>query len=114
MSKKLFVIFLGISVIGLSLYFAKPSHAQNPVTTLLDRIAEKFNLKKEDVQKVADDFRLEKQKTMQEQRRKNLDEKLTQAVKDGKITESQKQEILKKMEELQKNNEADRTQMQNW
>jgi len=105
---------LALAVIGISLYSAEPTNAQNPVTTLIDRISEKFNLKKEDVQKVADDFRSEKQKTWEEQRKKNLDEKLSEAVKSGKITEAQKQAILKKMEELRNKKETNRVEMQNW
>jgi len=114
MTNKILIITLGLFTIVGSLYFAKPTQAQNPVTTLIDRIAEKFNLNQNEVQKVADDFRSEKMKTMQTERRARLEERLTQAVSNGKITQTQKNSILKKMDELQKKREEDRTDMLNW
>ena len=114
MTKKLFVITLGLAVIGLSLYFAQPTNAQNPVTSLIERIAEKFNLNKDDVQKTVEEFRTEKMNYMQTERKANLEEKLTQAVADGKISETQKQTILKKMDELKNHRETHRTDMEAW
>lgn len=67
--------------------------------TLIDRITKVFKLNETEVNKVATDFRTEKQA----ERTKLLEEKLTQLVKDGKITNDQKTKILAKHKEMQEN-----------
>lgn len=64
--------------------------------TLADRIAQKFNLKKEDVQAVITEDR-EQHRAEHQQR---LQERLAQAVTDKKITEQQKSEIQAKLQEM--------------
>lgn len=114
MSKKNLILVISLVIIGGSLYMVKDANALISNPTLINRIAEKFNLKQDDVQKVAEEFRTEKMKTMQVQAKTRLEEKLTLAVSDGKITEVQKQAFLNKFDELQKNRESERAEMQNW
>ena len=71
---------------------------------IVEKIANKFNLNKDEVKKVFD----EQHKEREAERQKTLEDKLTQAVKDGKITEDQKTKLLTKLEELHKTREANR------
>ncbi len=72
--------------------------------TVVQRIAQKFGLQKSSVQSVFDDIRKERQAEMQKQ----LEERLTQAVKDGKLTDAQKNLILAKHKDMQANREKNR------
>lgn len=102
---------VGILVISGFLFFgATAAQAQetNAVkTSLIQRIAQKFNLKEADVKTVFDQHHSERQAEMQ----KKVDEKLTQAVKDGKITEAQKQLIVAKHKEMQTQFESQKETM---
>ncbi len=64
--------------------------------SLASKIATKFNLNKNDVQKVVDEQRSEHMANMQAK----FNDRLTQAVKDGKITEDQKTKIIAKQAEM--------------
>lgn len=83
-------------MLGGGLYSVQASAAtsNNPDDSLANKIATKFNLKKEDVQTVISDFHKEEHSQHQADRQKHTEERLTQAVKDGKITEEQKTKIL--------------------
>lgn len=70
--------------------------------SLVDKIATKFNLNKDDVQKVFDQDREEHRQEMQQK----LEDRLSKAVSDGKITEQQKTLILNKVQEMQSNKES--------
>lgn len=72
-------------------------------TSLIERIASRFNLSTSDVQSVFDEDRKEHQAEMEQR----FEEKLSEAVSNGTITEKQKALILAKHEELQKEREAD-------
>lgn len=72
-------------------------------TSIIERIASRFNLNKNDVQSVFD----EQRKAHQEEMTKQLETRLSEAVSKGTITEEQKSLILTKHEELQKEREAD-------
>ncbi|OGC50410.1 hypothetical protein A2716_04355 [candidate division WWE3 bacterium RIFCSPHIGHO2_01_FULL_40_23] len=63
---------------------------------LIQRLIEKFNLNKTDVDKIVQEFRTERQTEM----RKSHEERLNQAVKDGKLTNEQKNKILSKFDEF--------------
>jgi hypothetical protein len=85
--------------------------------TLIDKLIEKFGLNKNEVQTVINTFRTEKQADMQAR----FEARLTTAVKNGELTEAQKQLILTKHAELIKNQEADfqnrqtkRTELEAW
>jgi hypothetical protein len=66
---------------------------------LIAAIAQKFNVPQDQVQQVFNDHRAKRQSEMQAK----MDERLTQLVKDGKLTEDQKQAIIAKLAE-EKNN----------
>lgn len=80
---------------GAGLYGVSASAApNNQDDSLADKIATKFNLKKDDVQSVVTEYRSEKRAEHREEHQKRLEERLTQAVKDGKLSEDQKSKIL--------------------
>jgi hypothetical protein len=80
-----------LSIAGLaSAATAKPD-------SLAAEIAQKFHLKESDVQSVIDTHRGE----MQSYRESHYEDRLAQAVKDGKLTAAQKDQILAKRKELQ-------------
>ena len=86
---------LTTTVVGGGLFGVSAMAATNNTDdTLAGRIATKFNLNKDDVQKVVTDYRSEQRTAHQADHHKKLEERLTQAVKDGKITEAQKTKIL--------------------
>lgn len=100
--KSLFALTVGLLVAG-SLITAKNISADqedNPTTSLVAKISQKFNLNQNDVQSVFSEYHQERQS----QRVSQLETRLTQAVSDGKISDSQKQAILAKIQE----NQADR------
>ena len=80
----------------------------NPQDGLIQKIADKFHLNKSDVQAVFDEDR----STREAERQKKVEAELTQAVKDGKITEAQKQLLLDKQKALQTEREANKDDMQ--
>ncbi len=94
-------------------------------TSIVDRIAQKFNLNKDDVQQVFDEHRDE----MHETRSANLETKLNSLVSEGKLSEDQKTKLVAKLEERQNNRpnfesltreqikekrETERTEFKNW
>lgn len=83
------------------------TNAQSGSDSLVAKIAQKFSLKEADVKEV-----FEEEKASRDTERKTAnEERLTQAVTDGKITDEQKKKILAKQEELQANRESDREAM---
>jgi putative NIF3 family GTP cyclohydrolase 1 type 2 len=88
------LIFVGIT---LFIPHSRTDAQTNTVSDIVARIAEKFNLKQEDVQKVFD----EEKARHKAQWQKNLEAKLNDAVKNGDITDSQRQAILEKQKEIQ-------------
>lgn len=70
--------------------------------TLIQKITEKFNLNQGEVEDVFNQHREERH----QQRQTEFEEKLNQAVADGKISEEQKNLILNKREELQGQRES--------
>lgn len=98
--KKLALLSGAIAIVGLSsiavLNVASAANQTNKEDTLVSKISQKFNLNKSDVQKVFDEEHLAREAEM----KANYESKLTQAVKDGKITEDQKTKLLAKEAEL--------------
>ncbi len=70
-------------------------------STIVQKLVDKFNLNQGEVEAVFDEAKKEHQTQM----RANFETKLSQAISDGKITETQKQAILTKHDELAKNHE---------
>lgn len=67
-----------------------------PMQDLVKKIAERFHLNEADVQKVFDEVHDEHKAEME----KKVEERLSEAVKNGKITEAQKNAILEKHKEI--------------
>lgn len=88
------LVIFGLAVLGVSQVKAQGQQGKYPL--IIQKLVERFGLKESDVQAVFDEVRQERQLQMQER----FEERLDQAVKDGKITESQKQAILAKHKEL--------------
>lgn len=99
MNRKLVVVTVGLGLVvaGALASKAYAQTATTPYQTIIQKLVAKFGLKQADVQSVFDEARSEHQAQAQTK----LDDKLSQAVKDGKITEAQKQAILAKLKELQ-------------
>lgn len=84
---------VGLSSLGVSQAAqAQPGHN----STLVDKIAAKFNLNKDDVQKVFDENRAEHAA----ERKQEMEQELNRAVANGQITSQQKDEIISKLKEL--------------
>lgn len=99
MIKKVLLPAVTLLVVGASIFGAHGALAadtDNPESTLVQKIATKFNLNQDEVQKVFDEEHASREAEMQT---KN-DERLSQLVTDGKITEAQKTLILNKQKEL--------------
>ncbi|HYH75482.1 MAG TPA: hypothetical protein VD735_06005 [Candidatus Saccharimonadales bacterium] len=77
-------------------------------SSLITKIAEKFNLSESDVQAVFDADRSEREA----EREQHMEERLSQAVTDGDLTSAQKEAILAKYKTLQSEREADKDSMQ--
>ncbi len=105
------VVFSTLLIAGFTLIYSGKTLAYNPMgqTTIAQRIAQRFNLKQEDVQAVFDQVRQERQQLMQQKYQSWLD----QLVKEGKITEQQKQLLLNKHQEIQANRLKTREDLQN-
>src|SRR3990167_2517246 len=76
----------------------------NSGDSLAQKIAQKFNLDEGKVKAVIQENREEH---MQEHKQE-AEDKLTQAVADGKITEEQKTKLLAKLEEMRKNSQENK------
>jgi len=90
---------LGAGVYGVSRVSAYGNGMGN--VSIAEKIAEKFSLNKDDVQKVFDDDRGERFSQMKDDFAKRLDE----AVSSGELTAEKKQLIMDKMEEMRKERE---------
>jgi hypothetical protein len=104
---KKYLLYVTTSVVALTaigaLAFSAVSAAApstthiNPMATLVNALAQRFNLSPTDVQKVFDDQKAQMQSNMQ---RKTTD-RINQAVTAGKLTQDQATKILAKQAELQ-------------
>jgi hypothetical protein len=96
------------SIGGMQLVSAQSNNdAADGKTSIIDKLAQKFNLKPADVKAVFDQNRAEHQAARQQK----ITDELTQLVKDGKLTEAQKQLILAKMTEVQAQTQANHDSM---
>lgn len=94
--KKAIAVAAVVSMVGLA-SVAGLASAQASNNSLVDKIAQKFNLDKSEVQKVFDEDRSAREAG----REQRYEERLTRAVKDGKLTEDQKTKILAKHKEFE-------------
>ncbi len=107
-SKKLFTaISFTILVFGIMIVAPK-AHAQSPTASphenfiqgLIQVIAQKFGLDKNQVQTFANTYMQDQRKKMQDTMKKREEDRLTLLVQQGKITDTQKQAILKEIDTL--------------
>ena len=111
--KKSLLIGLSTTAVTLSLVgLASMASAQSTSagTSLIDKIATKFNLNKSDVQAVFDANRTEKEA----ERAAEMSDKLQTLVDKGTITADQKAKIEAKQKELQTARDAKRTELEKW
>ncbi len=78
---------------------------------LVEILANKFNLDESEVEKTFKEHQLANRSERQSEMKSRLEEKLKQAVTDGKITDKQKNLILAKREEMQNKISQD---VENW
>lgn len=97
------VAVIGGTLLGSTNVFAQSATTDGgPMSPLVQKIADKFGLNKDEVQAVFDESRAE----METQRKAEYETRLTQLVTDGKITEAQKQLIIAKNAELEAGRKA--------
>ena len=101
-------ILLGAGAYGVGGAYASESDS-NFRNSLIEKIAQKFNLNKDEVEKVFKEDREERRTQMEER----FNQRLNEAVSNGELTEAQKSLILAKREELQKEREAKITEKRN-
>jgi LPS sulfotransferase NodH len=112
-SKRLIATFLVLGAIISIGYFGTTSvfaDDEKPKDILVQRIAEKFDLNESDVEAVFEAVKDEKIAEMEARR----EEKLSQAVSDGVITETQKNILLSKMKEHMETRKMNHEEMQAW
>jgi hypothetical protein len=91
--KRSLLVAGAVATIGLAGLGAGAAFAASPIDgpgTLIDKIAQRFNLKKEDVQKVFDEERT----AHQAEHEQNMTENLQKAVSDGKLTRNRPTKLL--------------------
>ena len=105
-SKKILLTAAAVSILGVG-SLASVAQAQGDGDNLVDKISQRFNVDKNEVQKVFD----EERESRQADRQKGYEEMLNQAVKDGKLTQGQKEKVLAKHNELKQEMEQNREEM---
>lgn len=90
------MLMLGIIVTGLLSVSYASAHESGEYPTIVKKLADKFNLNEDEVKAVFDEDRQEHFADMQA----NWAERLDDLVSEGKITNSQKDAIIKKHEEM--------------
>ena len=111
-----------VSVLGVRSVRADENSTYPPI---VQKLVERFNLNTEEVQQVFDEARGERQQEMQVR----FEERLNQAVSEGKINQEQKEAIMAKKDEMKanrgefkdltpeerhQNREAHRQEMETW
>lgn len=100
--KKLALISGTLAAVGIASFVglgAASAQGENGQDSIATKIAQKFNLNKDDVQKVFD----EQREAHQADRKAEMKAKLDQAVKDGKITADQEAKLIAKLDEMKAN-----------
>jgi DNA repair ATPase RecN len=100
LKKKIFissVVMTGILAVGAIGVLPADAQEANSYPPIIQRLADRFSLNAEEVQVVFEEERADHHSEMLQ----NFDDRLNNAVSDGKITEEQKAAILDKHEEMQ-------------
>jgi len=92
----------GVAGVGVANAATDTSDSTGPMSGLVEAIATKFNLNKDEVQAVVDSERSE----MEAEREADVKADVAKLVSDGKITQTQADQINTKRAELQKEREA--------
>lgn len=111
MEKKI-ILPVAVLLITGAAFFGTAAYAQvnqNNQGNMAQELAQKLGIDEAKVQTAFDEIRNEHRQEMQAQ----FTERLNQAVAEGKLTEDQKNLILKKHEEMQAQRETEREQVQN-
>jgi hypothetical protein len=113
MNKKIALAMLLVAVLGTGMFastnvFAETAVDNNPMSALVQKIADKFGLKASDVQAIFTQDQVDRKTEME----KKFLEQLAQDVKDGKITDAQKQLIIAKRKEVEANHQTEMQTMQ--
>jgi hypothetical protein len=98
---------IGLGVLGISSVKADDETTSSPI---VEKLVSKFNLNEDEVVGVFNELRDEKRAEMQAAR----EERLSEAVSDGVITEEQKQALISKWQEMETKREQERQEMQAW
>lgn len=103
------VATIGIASLGSAglVSAATSSSADNPKQSLIDSIASKFKLNKDEVKKVFD----ENHAAREAEHEQKMTDSLAQAVKDGKLTQEQADKLTAKLKEMHDTREANRDSM---
>ncbi len=107
-TKKIVIPLLAITVILVTGVFVFRNVYAEETTNfppLIQRIVEKFGLNADEVKQVMDEERQQRQ----QQLKTMMEERLNTAVAEGKLTEDQKNALLEKLSEQQKNRDTLRT-----
>jgi len=100
MKKAIIISALALTLLGLVSYGTAKAYAQggpNNHSTIIEKLVDRFGLNKEEVETVFEEVRQERQ----QQGQARFEERLSQAVEEGKITEEQKQAVIDKKAEMQ-------------
>lgn len=81
--------------------FAADTSPTSGISSLIDKIATKFNLNKDEVKAVFDEEQATRHAERQAEMKTRTEERLTEAVTDGDITQAQKDLITAKLSEIQ-------------
>ena len=101
MNKKLLLVLgaitvIGVGVLGSNQAFAQESNTSDPINSLVQKIADKFGLNRDDVQAVFTEHKSEMKVNISARQ----EDRLSSLVSEGKITEVQKTLIINKQKEL--------------
>lgn len=112
MKYKIIALGTGMALTGIAAFSPMPAYAfdGSDVSSFVSELATKLGIQKETVQTAVDSIRTSRQ----EKRMNAFEGKLSQLVKDGKLTEAQKTLILNKRKELQTKWNTERTELEAW
>lgn len=100
---------VGLGLLGSSAFAQETNDTNNPMDTLVQKIATKFNLNESDVQAVFDEAHSEIETKIEA----DQSERLSTLVSEGKITEEQKSLILNKQKEMKESHKSNLENMKN-